>query len=262
MPHLRRRRTPHHDDLEDFNLHARNTSEAVRDEWVSQYRHDKSTTSNGTLFGAGIFAQMVTRQQAAHRGLRTSATPEEQHKSIVAAATDEFTRVGVRQANMDLIAQRAQVSRTTLYRRFPSKDALLTAVAEAVSAGIVSRLVEVVAGHSPQDAIVEAFHESICQLRTNPLVRALVVDDPATVSVIFNFTRPGMETLLDQLSRSFAHALIAAGAKMPPHDLRIVAEVAVRLTISLEQTTSNAVDLTDATSIREFAQKFIAPTVW
>ena len=53
---------------------------------------------------------------------------EEQERRIIDAASSEFVRSGVRRANIDRIARDAGVSRSTLYRRFPSKDALLAEV--------------------------------------------------------------------------------------------------------------------------------------
>ena len=40
---------------------------------------------------------------------------------ILAAAEVEFAETGVRKANVDTVAARAGVSRSTLYRRFASK---------------------------------------------------------------------------------------------------------------------------------------------
>ncbi|WP_298375760.1 TetR/AcrR family transcriptional regulator [Azospirillum sp.] len=46
---------------------------------------------------------------------------------ILDAARDVFLELGYAAATMDLVAQRARVSKTTLYTRFPSKEDLYTA---------------------------------------------------------------------------------------------------------------------------------------
>ncbi|RTR23100.1 TetR/AcrR family transcriptional regulator [Azospirillum griseum] len=46
---------------------------------------------------------------------------------ILEAARDIFLELGYAATSMDLVAQRARVSKTTLYTRFPSKDDLYTA---------------------------------------------------------------------------------------------------------------------------------------
>ena len=51
-------------------------------------------------------------------------------KRIVAAATELFRTVGYEQTTMDAIAEKAEVSRGTLFNYFPAKDALLVPYAK------------------------------------------------------------------------------------------------------------------------------------
>lgn len=51
---------------------------------------------------------------------------------ILFAATELFLEVGYAAASMDAVAKRAQVSKTTLYSRFPSKEQLFSACVRAV----------------------------------------------------------------------------------------------------------------------------------
>jgi len=48
-------------------------------------------------------------------------------EQILAAAREIFMETGYAATSMDLVAQRARVSKTTLYTRFPSKEELYTA---------------------------------------------------------------------------------------------------------------------------------------
>lgn len=48
-------------------------------------------------------------------------------ESILSAAKDAFMELGYAATSMDLVAQRAHASKTTLYKRFPSKEALFSA---------------------------------------------------------------------------------------------------------------------------------------
>ncbi len=50
---------------------------------------------------------------------------------ILAAARETFLELGYAAASMDLVAQRARVSKTTLYTRFPSKEELYVATIQA-----------------------------------------------------------------------------------------------------------------------------------
>ena len=60
------------------------------------------------------------------RRLRNNDSRPEQEAAILKAAAEEVALVGVGRASMDVIARQAGVSRSTLYRRFPSRDALIT----------------------------------------------------------------------------------------------------------------------------------------
>ncbi len=62
------------------------------------------------------------------RRLRNTDSRTEQESAILKAAAEEVALVGVGRLSMDVVARQAGVSRSTLYRRFPSRDALLTAL--------------------------------------------------------------------------------------------------------------------------------------
>ncbi len=55
---------------------------------------------------------------------------DEKDEKILTAATEAFLEFGFDGASMDLVAQRASASKTTLYARYPSKEALFVATLE------------------------------------------------------------------------------------------------------------------------------------
>src|SRR5215469_755755 len=59
--------------------------------------------------------------------------PERPRERIVAAARDLFYRHGIRAVGVDAIAEAAATNKMTLYRHFPSKDALIAAYLESVA---------------------------------------------------------------------------------------------------------------------------------
>ena len=61
-------------------------------------------------------------------------------QAILEAAVDEFCQRGFERARMDAIASRAGIGKSTIYEYFPSKAALLEAVAEAVFQQITQEL--------------------------------------------------------------------------------------------------------------------------
>jgi TetR/AcrR family transcriptional repressor of mexJK operon len=52
---------------------------------------------------------------------------DSKEEKILAAAAEAFLELGYAATSMDIVAQRARASKTTLYTRFPSKEALFSA---------------------------------------------------------------------------------------------------------------------------------------
>src|ERR671910_3815287 len=76
---------------------------------------------------------------------------ERTQAAVLAAARDEFTEHGYAEAKVDVIAERAELTRGAVYSNFPGKRALYLAVlaAEAEQAAIP----QVVAGTTPRTAL-------------------------------------------------------------------------------------------------------------
>jgi AcrR family transcriptional regulator len=70
--------------------------------------------------------EQTRRTKGVQRGPRSQHVVE----TVRAATMAELARVGVHGLTIDGVARTANVSRTTIYRRWPSKTALLTAVVE------------------------------------------------------------------------------------------------------------------------------------
>lgn len=196
------------------------------------------------------------------RLLRTDATPEQQEEAIIAAAGFEFSDVGIRRANMDLVARRSGISRSTLYRRFPNKEALLAAVLRKTSTEIGQEVLKRIQGCTPTQAIVEAFRVAREQVEANALLRRILTTDTDLAGGIIGFLGPDMDVVLDTISTSVAKTLRVAGATMPDHDLRVASELLVRLSTSLLQLPSTAIDLSDDDAVTRFGETFLAKLVW
>lgn len=76
---------------------------------------------DGTIQSSSVKGQMQTLPQVA----------DEKEAKILAAAKESFLELGYADTSMDAVAQRARASKTTLYTRFPSKEALFAAVISA-----------------------------------------------------------------------------------------------------------------------------------
>lgn len=205
---------------------------------------------------------MANSPASSARLLRTDASPEQQERAIIAAATFEFSDVGIRRANMDLVARRAGISRSTLYRRFPNKEELLAAVMRETASQITTLIQHNVQGLSPTEAIVEAFRVALAQVQQNPLLRRIVTDETDMAGTIFGLLGRDTDVMLDTFATGVAKTLRTAGASMSDDDLRVASELLVRLSTSLLQAPSPAIDLSNDDAIATFGEKFLAPLVW
>ncbi|WP_107658118.1 TetR/AcrR family transcriptional regulator [Nocardia suismassiliense] len=96
------------------------------------------------------------------------ANDEEAHRRIVAAAVDLIGTTGAAISIAD-VAEALGVIRQTVYRYFPSAEALMTAAAIASVDGFLDRLTAHVAGlDDPVEAMTEAVIYTLVEVRRTP----------------------------------------------------------------------------------------------
>lgn len=194
------------------------------------------------------------------RRLRNNDSRTEQEAAILKAAAEEVALVGVGRASMDVIARQAGVSRSTLYRRFPSRDALITELGRQTFDFAMARLQTVGIDSGPKEAAVAAFCEGLRLLTGEPIMRRFLQLDGDLTAMTGMFDEA--EEFLESASAAMAKALRAAGATMPDNDLLAVSELHIRLACSLAQVRTPVLDVTDDDAVRAYAQKHLAPLVW
>jgi AcrR family transcriptional regulator len=105
---------------------------------------------------------------------RNTAIPEER---ILDAAYELVLAVGMRRVNMAELARAADVSRATLYRRFPNVDAVVAALTTrelaAISTAAFAR-----PGKDVRTSIVAGIVATVRAVREHPLTRKILAVDP------------------------------------------------------------------------------------
>ncbi|MFN8102339.1 MAG: helix-turn-helix domain-containing protein [Mycobacterium sp.] len=100
--------------------------------------------------------------------------------AILDAAVLEFERHGFRRVALDDVARRAKLSRTTIYRRFASRDELVAAVIDRENESLFVDIAAHIKSAGPQANIyVEAFTAGILKFRDHRVLNRMIVDDPA-----------------------------------------------------------------------------------
>lgn len=190
------------------------------------------------------------------RRLRTSASRTEQEAAILKAAAEEVSLVGVGRASLDVIARQAGVSRSTLYRRFPNRDSLITELGRQTFDFAMTRLQTVAVDSGPRQAAVAAFAEGVRLLAGEPVMRRFLQLDGDLTAMTGMYDEA--RVFLESASAAMAKALRAAGATMPDADLLAVSELHIRLACSLVQVSTPVLDVTDDDAVRAYAEKHLA----
>ena len=129
------------------------------------------------------------------------------------------------------VARAAGVSRQTLYYEFGSKDGL----AEALTLHEAQRYLDgseaAYAAHegSPAEAIGAATEYTLREAAGNPLLKAVLTDDAGG---LLPFLTTRGEAVLAAASRHCRDHLTASWPQLPEAEVRLVADLVIRLTLS------------------------------
>jgi AcrR family transcriptional regulator len=190
---------------------------------------------------------------------RTNASAAEQEAAILKAAAEEVALVGVGRLSLEVVARQAGVSRSTLYRRFPSRDALVTELGRQTFDYAMARLQTVDIDSGPAETAVAAFREGVRLLTGEPVMRRFLQLDGDFTATAGMFDEASL--FLVSASTVLAKALRSAGATMSDDDLLAVAEMHIRLAASLVQVSSPVLDVTDDDAVASYARTHLAPLV-
>jgi len=179
--------------------------------------------------------------------------------AILEAARVEFTRHAFRRANIDAIAQRAGVSRRTLYRHFPTKEALFEQLVEADTQALFVELGQAARAQDAAGAIVECFTLAMRRITESPLATAVIESEP---ELLVGVNTPNGEKALMRASHLVAATLRLCGVTMPDEAVPGAAEILVRLVGSLLTNRAGVLDINDTVAVRNYAQTYLARLVW
>jgi AcrR family transcriptional regulator len=107
------------------------------------------------------------------------AGPPGTRDRLLAAAIETAALHGINRLSMGDVAKRAGYSRPTLYKHFPSKDALVSAVVEREAAVIVDAVLAAADRHEdPRQAIEAAVLVSLRLMREHPMLDRIISTEP------------------------------------------------------------------------------------
>lgn len=188
-------------------------------------------------------------------GLGTSA--ESVDETILDTARAVFETYGVRRANIEDVATRAGVSRSTIYRRFPTKDELFEAVVRREAELFFTTLDQSTTGRSPQEAVIEAFTLGVRLIGDSRLYSRIAESEPELFGM---FSRSDVFPI-GRFADGIAHTLRRCGAEIPDADLANIADILLRVAVGIIVFPTDRLDTSDQTAVREYAARYLVPII-
>jgi AcrR family transcriptional regulator len=151
---------------------------------------------------------------------------------LLDAALEAATLHGISKLSMGDVARRADLSRQTLYRHYPSKDTLVAAVVTAETGKLIEQVVAAaLAETEPQASLEAGLLTALTVLRDHPLLDRLVRTEPeALLPLLTTDSSPVMVQV-----RGVVEAILTEGnpdLTQEPVAMRRFADVVTRLLIS------------------------------
>lgn len=186
-----------------------------------------------------------------------NALDDEGDPAILDGALAAFLDFGIKRTSMGEIAKRSGVSPATLYRRFASKNAVVTAVGLREARRFVTTVDGAVDRTAdPRSRVAAGFVAFATTLARNQLLRRLLVTEPdAFLPYVTTEAGP-----LLALGRGYIASILSEFQPlngMSDKETEQVAEIFARLALSLALTPDGVIPLDDATAAAAFAESHL-----
>lgn len=194
-------------------------------------------------------------------GIKTSRAATEPltelDRAILDTARTVFETYGVRRANIEDVAARAGVSRSTVYRRFPTKDHLFEHVVRREAQLFFTTLDQATTGCDPQQAVIEAFALGVRLVHDSPLYSRIADSEPE----LFGMFSRSHAFPIGQFADGIAHTLRRCGADIPESDLANIADILLRVALGIIVFPTDRLDTSDPGAVREYAARYLVPII-
>jgi AcrR family transcriptional regulator len=152
-------------------------------------------------------------------------------KRILKAAYDAIASAGADQISTAAVHHAAQVSRTTLYRYFPTREVLLRGVIDYMSDDVEQRLQGIIAERPALKDRLDIVIDLMIEQQEQDIGRRLLRVDPGFVMKTLDQTlQRNIDIFNDALAQVYAHAAELTGAAV---DGELIGNVMTRLFASL-----------------------------
>jgi AcrR family transcriptional regulator len=184
------------------------------------------------------------------------AAPDDAASAMLDAAEALLRERGLHRWSVEDVAERAGIGRTSVYRRFPSRDDLVHGVLARELRAATTAVGEAAAGQrSIEGAVVEAVLAALRAL-DGSVVDGLLHSDPADALPLLT---TGAGPLVAQARAAFVPGLVALGVAADPRHAEVVAEALARLGLSFVLTRETSLPLDDLEALRAAVAALVGP---
>lgn len=191
--------------------------------------------------------------------------PDDITARILAATVEQAEHVGMRRITIEDVARRSGVGRATLYRRFPTKAALIDAV-------VLAEAHRYFDGHTQAcshattlvDRLVYGTVFTVTFLRENILLKKLLRAEPETILPSLTVDAgPILDFAIGQSAAELRTEIYGTTSTTPEQErhLRTVAELHTRLTLSFIVTPHTSINLTTIDDTRAYVRQYLLPMI-
>jgi AcrR family transcriptional regulator len=175
---------------------------------------------------------------------------------ILDALVQRVVDLGLQKITMDDIAQRASLSRVTLYSYFPNKQAIVRAAVLRELERFFAELETISAGYEePEDRLAETFAHAYRSLRTNPLVERMIRSEPEVLANYLARDTPAIPIAREWVARK----LEEGGRLRADVDPQQGAELIVRAVHSLVIAPETTFGLDAPGGAQAYARRWLLP---
>jgi AcrR family transcriptional regulator len=202
----------------------------------------------------------VSDPAALRRLLSTGEEPfDEYAERILDAARDQLVQFGLRRTSLDEIARAAGVGRATLFRRFPNRDALMSALASREARRCIASVdAQVSEIDDPREFLIAGALAVIGEITGNTLLQRLLQTDPEEMLPLL----AGRGAPILAMGRAYIAAqlerLIEQGGVIST-DSQAIAEALARLVLSLALNPETVLPLADEDALEALVGRTLAP---
>ena len=191
--------------------------------------------------------------------------PDEITTRILAATLEQAELVGIRRITMEDVARRSGVGRATLYRRFPTKGALVDAVVLAEARRFLEGDAQAWAhGTTLEDRVVYSTVFSVTFMREHSLLKKLLRTEPETILPSLTVDAGAILDYATEHSVGLLRAELYGSAETTEAQechLRTVAELHTRLTLSFIVTPHTSINLASLDDTRDYVRNYLMPMI-